>query len=239
MKKLHWLLLCLLFLQQIVTSQSTKTCDSPSKVTTKTDLNGVDKCKSKYAGDDSTPSRYIVLGLNNTKRRFLRKRKKEIQRTKRIAESIDALSLSTKGISNEKQQANFKNELGTTKLSNHVYNFQQVDKLPSFQSCKNPEHKDRLRCFNLGIGDFIQEHFEYPEEALDKEIVGKVIVSFVIDKYGDVVNVKAVDENNNDQTSILTKYSEELVSKLSRIKPAEKNGQSVAVSYELHLDFSL
>ncbi|SNR13924.1 energy transducer TonB [Tenacibaculum jejuense] len=223
MKDLRWLLLCLLY-AQIVTSQSNKTCEKQKTILIE-DLNYINKCKVENKFDKNQSARRIVLGFNAQKRRFLRKRRKELAKTLN--------SITSKGISKEKNaELSVNVDISDSK---EVFTFQNVDKLPVFENCTNSS--DNLRCFNVSIGSFIQENFEYPEEAIEDEIVGKVTINFIINKEGKVEAIEATNENN--EKNILTKYSKQLISKLSRVKPAVKNGKPVAVSYELYLDFSL
>ncbi|WP_299714059.1 energy transducer TonB [uncultured Tenacibaculum sp.] len=230
MKDLRWLLICLICVN-IVTSQSNRTCEKQEKTLIE-DLNSINKCKAEGEKNvDAIPARHVILGFNSYKSRFFRKRRKELAK---IANSISA-----KGISEEQKAVNLVNEKIDIKasedLENKIFTFQNVDELPKFDNCENSQ--DNLRCFNIAIGSFIQENFEYPEEAIDNGIVGQVTISFVIGKEGKVTDVVAIDKENGK--NILTKYSEDLISRLSKMKPAMKNGKPVQVSYELSLDFSL
>ncbi|MFY7670703.1 energy transducer TonB [Tenacibaculum sp. MEBiC06402] len=117
-----------------------------------------------------------------------------------------------------------------------VFTFDKVDRVPVFSSCKVNGKKSSNKCFKSGISKFIQENFEYPEEAIEDGTTGKVTVKFTINKEGKVVNVIATDANN---IKTLTDYSVELISKLPKLEAAQKDGKAVAASYEFQLDFSL
>ncbi len=225
MKHLHWLLLCLLYVQ-IVTSQSNQTCDKKDQVIVE-DLNNINKCKVENKSNKPPTARQIILRLNNSKGRFFRKRRKELVKYMN--------TISEKGILNKATKTELEGEVEIDNTRGKVFTFQNVDQLPTFSNCKNAE--DNLKCFNIGIGTFIQENFEYPEEAIENDVVGKVTVNFVIDREGKVVDIKTKNEEN--KSDILTQYSKKLISKLSKVTPAMKNGKPVAVSYELSLDFSL
>ncbi|WP_299675963.1 energy transducer TonB [uncultured Tenacibaculum sp.] len=225
MKDLHWLLLCLLYVLT-VTSQSNKTCEKQETIVIQ-DLNSINKCKVEDKSKNNQSARHIILGFNNSKSRFFRKRRKE------LAKAVN--SISSKGISNNKKEIKLSGDVDIKESEEKVFTFQNVDQLPVFKNCEDSDNN--LRCFNVAIGNFIQENFEYPDEAIDNEIVGKITVNFVINKEGKVVDIKATNEENKD--NILTNYSEKLISKLSKVAPAKKNGKPVAVSYELYLDFSL
>lgn len=225
MKNLHWLLLYLLCVQT-VTSQSNETCEQQESVVIE-DLNSINKCKIEDRTKKKISARHVVLGFTNSKSRFFRKRRKE------LAKAVN--SISSKGISKNQNKTDIKGEIDLKYSRNKIFTFQNVDILPIFKNCKKAD--DNLKCFNIAIGSFVQENFEYPEEAIDREITGKVTINFVINEKGKVVDVKATNEAN--KKNILTNYSEKLISKLSRLEPAKKNGKPVSVSYELYLDFSL
>ena len=119
---------------------------------------------------------------------------------------------------------------------NSVFTFDKVDIVPVFTDCKVNGSKDSKNCFKLGISEFIQQNFEYPEEAIEDGTTGKVTIKFTINKEGKVVDVVATDEND---VETLTQYSVELLSKLPKLQAGLKEGKPVATSYEFQLDFSL
>ncbi|CAL2081074.1 periplasmic protein TonB [Tenacibaculum sp. 190524A05c] len=119
---------------------------------------------------------------------------------------------------------------------NSVFTFDKVDIVPTFSNCKVNGKRNSKKCFKVGISKFIQNNFEYPEDAIEDGITGKVNIKFTINKNGKVVNVIATDTNDSET---LTSYSVELISKLPKLEPALKEGKPVASSYEFQLDFSL
>ncbi|CAL2087997.1 energy transducer TonB [Tenacibaculum sp. 190524A05c] len=119
---------------------------------------------------------------------------------------------------------------------NSVFTFDKVDIVPTFSNCNVNGKRNSKKCFKVGISKFIQNNFEYPEDAIEDGITGKVNIKFTINKNGKVVNVIATDTNDSET---LTSYSVELISKLPKLEPALKEGKPVASSYEFQLDFSL
>lgn len=119
---------------------------------------------------------------------------------------------------------------------NSVFTFDKVDIVPVFTDCKVNGSKDSKNCFKSGISEFIQQNFEYPEEAIEDGTTGKVTVKFTINKEGKVVDIVATDDND---VETLTQYCVELLSKLPKLEAAIKEGKPVATSYEFQLDFSL
>lgn len=119
---------------------------------------------------------------------------------------------------------------------NTVFTFDKVDRVPVFTDCKVNGIKSPIKCFKTGISQYIQQNFQYPEQAIEEGTTGKVTIKFTISKEGKVVNVIATDDNDIET---LTKYSVELLSKLPKLQAGLKEGKPVATSYQFELDFSL
>ncbi len=230
MKKAIWLLVCV-FLVNLATSQSSKSKTCSSKKILTQNLNSINnKCQTVNTNvKNKNIFRHVTLKQSNTKGRYLVKRRKQIAKTIKVAK--------TKGLANENKNSYLPEALKVSKITRKVYQLYDVDYVPLFKSCEKAPEKEQLKCFNAVVGNHIQNNFEYPEEAIEKEIVGHITVKFVVNENGKVTNVKANDGSYED--TILTKYSEELISKLPNLKPAKKRNKKVAVSYELQLDFSL
>lgn len=215
MKKVTRLLVfsCMLLLSQAY-SQS----DSNQSIAIKRNKNA-----SKNIEVEVVYSRKNNTTSTSDKTRYLIKRKKE-------AAALVAAK------SKKKSKALTSKKENVKPISNTVYSFKNVDRIPLFLDCSPRNKKEEKKCFGLGISKHIQDNFLYPEEAIDEGIVGKVAIKFIIDKTGQVVNVNATDANYK---KVLTDYTVELISKLPKFKPATKNGIAVPVYYEFHLDFSL
>ncbi|WP_442266597.1 energy transducer TonB [Tenacibaculum sp. ZS6-P6] len=117
-------------------------------------------------------------------------------------------------------------------VKEEVYVFADVEKLPQFKSCNDAT----LDCFNKRLVQHIQDHFAYPEKAIDENIQGKVNISFVINKDGEVVNVTAKGPANG---KILETSAKNLVEKLPEFKAAVKNGKKVNAKYTFPIEYRL
>jgi protein TonB len=86
-----------------------------------------------------------------------------------------------------------------------------------------------------GWSKFLQRNLRYPPEAIDKSMSGKVFVSFVVEKDGQISNIK-VDRGagygmDEEAARVL---------KLSKAwKPGMQNGQPVRVRYTLPISFAI
>ena len=87
----------------------------------------------------------------------------------------------------------------------------------------------------VGLRKAIAKRIIYPKPALEKGIQGKVFVSFIINKNGDVTDArisKSVDP-------ILDKEALRVVNSLPNWKPGKQRGKAVNVPYTVPVDFSL
>ena len=82
---------------------------------------------------------------------------------------------------------------------------------------------------------FIAESTKYPEEAKNKRIEGKVFVQFVINKEGNVENVKLA----RGVDPLLDEAAMNIVKSMPQWKPGKQRGQNVAVSYVVPINFQL
>lgn len=114
--------------------------------------------------------------------------------------------------------------------------FSKVNKIPLFRKCKNVVDNEQLDCFNTQMIAHVQKYFEYPQMAAEMGIEGKVYVYFVIDKDGDVVNIKSKGPNGGE---ILNKMGEMVVSKLPQFIPGMQNGKAANVKYVIPIEFKL
>ena len=83
--------------------------------------------------------------------------------------------------------------------------------------------------------DFVGKNVKYPEEAKEKEISGRVFVSFVIEKDGSVSNVKVLRGIGGgcDEEAV------RVIKGMPKWKPGMQKGKPVRVSYMMPINFKL
>ena len=248
-KALFILLLC----TEVLIAQAV--CESPEE--SLEDLNSITKCSIKTSKKSKKKkSRQISVRVSASKRRFLKKRpvaKKrvaaasannlnvsgvsQINNTPTIA---DALSIKEESRLQKKENAINNITALTNSLSAEeirtAEKFSKVDDIPLFKDCKNKNDNANRDCFNTQMMKHIQQHFNYPGEAIRTMMQGEVWVRFIIDKNGDVKNIKTIGPENGD---ILNEEAKRVVSKLPNFKPAKKDGRRIAVKYGFPINFSL
>ena len=87
----------------------------------------------------------------------------------------------------------------------------------------------------MALRKFIAENIQYPKEAQDKKIEGKVYVNFVVDKTGKVRNpriARGVDPGIDAEAL-------RVVSSLPNWQPGKQRGEPIAVSYTIPIKFAL
>ena len=84
-------------------------------------------------------------------------------------------------------------------------------------------------------GKFLQKNLRYPDEAIDKGVAGKVWVSFVVEKDGQLSNIvidKGIGYGTEEEALRVLKMAKAW-------KPGLQSGQPVRVKYKLPLSFVL
>ena len=83
--------------------------------------------------------------------------------------------------------------------------------------------------------NFLMKNVKYPKEATDKGIEGRVIVQFVVDKDGSVVEPKVVKSVSPE----LDQEALRVVKKMPKWQPGKQNGEVVRVKYHIPVSFRL
>ncbi|GAI78661.1 unnamed protein product, partial [marine sediment metagenome] len=102
--------------------------------------------------------------------------------------------------------------------------FNIVEEMPEF---KKRGYKD--------FEEFIQKNLRYPEEAVEKEISGIVIVQFVIDVTGKIKNIEIVKK----VYPLLDKEAVRVISSSPKWKPGKQQGVKVKVNLTHPVEFKI
>ena len=92
--------------------------------------------------------------------------------------------------------------------------------------------------FTGGMGEcmkFISKNIQYPPEAIEKEIQGRVIVQMVITDEGDVTDAKVV----RGVDPLLDKEALRVINLMPKWKPGKQRGKAVNVKYTIPVMFRL
>ncbi len=88
---------------------------------------------------------------------------------------------------------------------------------------------------DAALMEYLDSHIQYPPEAAKNNIQGRVILQFVVDKTGEIGEVKVVRSVDKD----LDEEAVRIVKTLPKFIPGRQNGQAVAVWYTLPVTFKL
>lgn len=103
--------------------------------------------------------------------------------------------------------------------------FTMVDQMPEFPGGE----QERLK--------FIQQNTRYPAEEKENRIEGTVYVSFIIDKQGNIKNIKV--KRGVPGGAGLDKEALRVVSMMPKWKPGKQNGKEVLVQFYMPMRFQL
>jgi len=121
-----------------------------------------------------------------------------------------------------------------TNLSKNIL-FSVVEKIPMFESCKNSNRTNNVKCFKTKINTHFLKNFN-PDKFINEDIDKKVYLQFSIDLRGKVINAKIKSKKNN---LLLHKELSKLMRKLPRFTPGKEKGLPVIVTYSFALNLTL
>ena len=117
--------------------------------------------------------------------------------------------------------------------------FAIIEEVPLFPGCEEVVRNKRLNCFQAKMNEHIQNNFKYPREARRKNIQGRVLVMFIINKEGIIENIVAKGPEDCEDCEILEKEAIRIMSKLPQMTPGKQKGKAVKVKYSQPLTFKL
>ncbi len=125
-------------------------------------------------------------------------------------------------------------ETGLVDENSDTLTLEIVDVPPTSSNCNGESKKDKSYCFDQKMAEHLRKHFKYPNKAAEDNIQGKVVVSFVINKLGKVVDIQTTGGHK-----ILQKEAKRIISLLPKFTPAVKNGRPVNIMYSIPINFKL
>lgn len=116
-----------------------------------------------------------------------------------------------------------------------VVPFAVIEDAPVFPGCETcPTKEEQKACFNQSIQDHIAANFQYPPEALELGIQGRVFLTFKIDANGKVTDIRKRGPN-----PLLEKEAVRIIASLPTMQPGKQRGRPVSVTYSLPIMFKL
>ncbi len=110
--------------------------------------------------------------------------------------------------------------------------FMEVDEVPIFPGCEGAA--DMKACFREKIQNHIRKHFNYPQEAQQQGIQGRVAIMFTIDGDGNIANIK-----KRGPHELLENEAVRIIQRLPKMQPGKNNGEVVNVPFSIPITFRL
>jgi len=110
--------------------------------------------------------------------------------------------------------------------------FGKVEQVPIFPGCE--VEGDKRACFNSKLHRHISKHFNYPKEAIDKGIEGRVDAMFTIDEDGKIAGIETKGPD-----SLLEGEVKRIIRNIPHMTPGKHKGNDVNVIYSIPVTFKL
>ncbi|WP_316821214.1 TonB family protein [Pedobacter gandavensis] len=112
---------------------------------------------------------------------------------------------------------------GAGEVDNQIYDARGIEVYPEFEGGMK------------GWAKFLQRNLRYPDLAQEREVQGRVMVSFVIERDGSISDVKLISGIGSgcDEEAL------RVIRKSPNWKPGRQNSQTVRVRYTMPLAFAL
>jgi len=110
--------------------------------------------------------------------------------------------------------------------------FAEIDELPIYPGCE--EATDVKACFLENIQEHVRKNFNYPKEAQELGIEGRVAVMFVVNTEGEIANIQMRGPHK-----LLENEVERIIAKIPKMQPGKHQGQTVNMPFSLPVVFKL
>ncbi len=227
------LLFSFIVFQQVIISQTKKTCDNPvadpflelNSITAKCAAGETEKPKLR-----NIPKKTSSIAVSTRTRR-------RVVRNRDVATGVSTNTGMSHQIANIKEKASL---VGSLDLSNEEVlenvPFNLVEQIPLFKPCQKSAISEQEECFTKEIRKHVRKNFNYPSKAYESNIQGRVFIQFVIDKTGKVDNLRIRGPYKGD---LLEAEAERIIKKLPKFIPGKHNGRDVKVKYGIPITFKI
>jgi len=110
--------------------------------------------------------------------------------------------------------------------------FNAVEEAPVFPGCEDASSVKK--CFTEMIHKHVMANFNYPKQALDEGVSGRVYIQFTIGTDGNIKSIKTRGPNK-----ILEDEALRIIKLLPHFTPGRNNGKAVEVPFSLPISFKL
>ena len=135
------------------------------------------------------------------------------------------------GLKTEKEEY-----IETAAIDDESFSFATIDQIPVYPGCDTSlSNKDKRECFSEKLRELVFSDFNL-DLGKSLGLVGKqkILVNFIINKEGDIVDVKAKAEHPE-----LEKEGKRVVSLIPKLEPGKVGGEAVNVGFALPIVFNI
>lgn len=139
---------------------------------------------------------------------------------------LPLMAFSLMAFSSKKISVNDLSNLATAEIG-------EVDEMPRFPGCEDMAIEARKDCSVKKLMEFIIQNLEYPKEAAEQGISGKVMLKFTVQADGSINNIKVAKglEGGCTEAAIA------VIEKMPNWIPGRKDGKAVATEMTLPFSF--
>lgn len=119
--------------------------------------------------------------------------------------------------------------------------FRIVEQMPRFPGCDDFDgtNEERTQCANQKLYQFLYKHIQYPTLARENNIQGNVVVTFVVNKDGTIVDAEVLREPGAGCGEEALRVINLMNEKNIKWTPGKQRGKPVRVQFILPIRFAL
>jgi len=119
--------------------------------------------------------------------------------------------------------------------------FVRVERMPMFPGCSSESltYVEQQTCSDKELMTYIAKNLKYPALARENGIEGRVFIEFVVDKKGDISDVKIVRDIGAGCGAAAVKVINSMVKDNGLWTPGKQQGRQVKVKYTIPFTFKL
>ncbi|WP_394973653.1 TonB family protein [uncultured Croceitalea sp.] len=129
-----------------------------------------------------------------------------------------------------------KDEINNIELVNSIDEepipFAIVQEAPIFPGCESAS--DKKACFKESIENHIRKHFNFPKEAQELGIQGRVSILFTVSSNGTIKNIR-----KRGPHEFLENEAVRIIERLPQMQPGRQDGKAVDVPFAIPITFKL
>jgi periplasmic protein TonB len=117
--------------------------------------------------------------------------------------------------------------------------FKIVEHMPRFPGCEDLATKEeRKKCADKKMLEFIYQHIQYPQEAIENKVEGIAIIQFIVEKDGSIEEMRVVSDPGHGLGEEALRVVGLMAKELKWV-PGPSRGRAVRVQFELPINFRL